>query len=462
MTLSHYQSVNFFFCLHDPSWRHACHAASGTGTARPRSWRIPGRWPWRWCFLPWVWLAKKKRPKLRRFDENIGKHLLGPLIYQHMTYDCIWIVKIFWLRITIVTQLHSKHLPTIWLILCSKTLNLWREIGSISSQPLQSPGVQWVPGAAGRSSCGSFWAQAVILKSLCSIRFFSWYYSVNLGIFHLENYWDEVDSFNSLCIFLYFALDGFTSPLSKFVARFLQADELSPSLYLRRLKPEAIKQTPKKVKALPKYHYWTIRWLQDGHGVFKHPSLLDDRLELVWITSLRAHWNMWFISDPLQQAMWFHNQFIEFLFGRPPPSTSGKWMIIGIPYKNERSSLLLQRRARQDIYLKPSSCWSLYFHLSDQKLGHLRCIMMYHWKHLIHHGFKQIQLLPSLNQAWTGSTGGPDQMKGWKAFPFLSANSSSKFSASGSEEIQEKNKKRSGRGREEKGKTTMWRPGTGA
>ena len=44
---------------------------------------------------------------------------------------------------------------------------------------------------------------------------------------------------------------------------------------------------------------------------------------------------MWFISDPLQQAMWFHKQFIEFLFGRPPPSTSGKWRITGIPHKNE-------------------------------------------------------------------------------------------------------------------------------
>ena len=183
-----------------------------------------------------------------------------------------------------------------------------------------------------------------------------------------------------------------------------------------------------------------LRWLQDGHGVFKHPSMLDDRLELVWITSLRAHWNMWFISDPRQQAMWFHKQFIEFLFGRPPPSTSGKWRIIGIPYKNE-SPLVVTATAKGGTPRYLFEAFLLLIFVLSSFRPKAWPSEMYHWKHLIHHGFKQIQLLPSLNQAWTGSTCGPDQMKGWKAFPFLSANNSSKFSASGSEEIQEKNNK---------------------
>lgn len=347
----------YFFCLHDPSWRHACHAASGTGTARPSgSWRIPGRWPWRWCFLPWVWLAKK-RPKLRRFDENIGKHLLGPLKSLDLsTYD-IWMhmncQDFLVTHITIVTQLHSKHLQTIWLILCSKTLKLWREIGSISSQPLQSPGVQWVPGAAGRSSCGSFWAQAVIRKSLCSIRFFSWYYSVNLGIFNLENYWDEVDSFNSLCIFLYISPDGvhITSLLNllqgfcklmnyhvrlctwgAWSLKQLKKTEIATG-HVNRTGTEKLSKPPKKVKALPQYNYWTTlttgwswglqtsfnaRWSLGATMNYKLESTLEYVVHIrsatagyvipqaihrvsIWTASSQYQWQMKDNRDPIQK-----------------------------------------------------------------------------------------------------------------------------------------------------------------
>ena len=65
---------------------------------------------------------------------------------------------------------------------------------------------------------------------------------------------------------------------------------------------------------------------------------------------------MWFISDPRQQAMWFHKQFIEFLFGRPPHSNSGKWRIIGIPHKNE--SPLVVTATAKGAHAK-ISIWSL-------------------------------------------------------------------------------------------------------